>query len=810
MTGFFQDLRYALRQFRKAPGFTLIAVLSLTLGIGATTAVFSIVYVSLIHPYPFRDWERLVTLTVRDQNGKLRTPSITGGQLLQLREAAPIEEVMAFSWQNLTITGGDLPEDVSVLSWTTNATSYFGVFPTLGRGVIPSDAPEGQDPQPVAVVSYLFWQRHFGGNPDVVGQSIELSHMTYRIVGVMSPRMGWGGADVYLPLKVTRDPNLRLNTSIRLKPGVSTETASTLLQPLLDAFAKETPSNFPPRFHVNILPLSYGIVTGLGPSLYLLFGAVCLLLLIGCLNVSILLMARGTRRQYEMAIRAAMGAARMRVVRQLLTESLLLAAMGEALGIALAYAMQRMLIRELPAYLAVRQASIHLNLPVLSFSMAATLVTVLVFGLLPALQFSRRDLRNTMQLGVQRIAGGWGKHTRNALIGGQIALSLMLLAGAATSIRAFVRLLHANLGYDPQNALALAIPIHQNSYTTWEQRAVFLDRIQQKIASTPGVIAAGISIAAVPPSSGWNAGFEIQGENILGDQQVRTNYVGHEYFSALAIPLLQGRLWDRAETMRGAHLVVINQTMARQYWPHGNSVGSQIRFPRLISEPPNQISATGSDQWLEVVGVVGDSLNDGLRNPVKPAVYLPYTLRMPMYGQLVVKTQANPLLLLRTLREQVRSVDPEQQVMNGSISLEEGIEQEMDWQREHMVALLFGAFSAITLALAALGLYSVVSYIVAQRTSEFALRMALGAQRGDVLVSALMSTIYIVGAGVAVGVGLYLLVNRIVARLAEAPSSDLLGLLVVAPLLVVVAALACYLPARRAMALDPASALRYE
>src|SRR5262249_39852447 len=253
-----------------------------------------------------------------------------------------------------------------------------------------------------------------------------------------------------------------------------------------------------------------------------------------------------------------------------------------------------------------------------------------------------------------------------------------------------------------------------------------------------------------------------------------------------------------------------NQTMARQYWPQGDAVGSQVRFPRLISEPPNQLSATGSDQWLEGVGVVGGSLNDGLRNPGKPAAYVPYTLRMPMYGQLIVKTQANPLLLLRTFRAQVRSVDPEQQVMNGTISLEEWIEQEMDWQREHMVALLFGAFSAITLALAALGLYSVVSYTVAQRTSEFALRMALGAQRSDVLRNAMLSTIAVVGAGVAAGTALYLLVNRIVARWSYAAADDRMGLALVVPVLVAVAIVACYLPARRAMALDPVSALRYE
>src|SRR5262249_12887784 len=351
-------------------------------------------------PYPFRDWERLVTLSVHDQNGNVRCcMPVTGSQLLQLREAQPVEDVVAFDGENLTTTGGDLPEDVAAVYWTTNANEYFGVPPVLGRALIPADAPPGQDPQPVVLLGYAFWQRHFGGSPDVLGQTLQLSHVSYRIVGVMSQHLNWGGGDgVYLPLKVTRDPSVRLGVSIRLKPGVSTEAASSALQPLLEAFAKETPSNFPPGFRAYILPLSYGITTGLGPSLYLLFGAVCLLLLIGCLNVSILLMARGTRRQYEMAIRAAIGAARQRMIRQLLTESLTLAAIGEILGVALAYAIQRVLIIELPSYLYVRQARIHINLPVLAFSIAATLLTTLAFGLLPALQFSRRDLRQSMQL----------------------------------------------------------------------------------------------------------------------------------------------------------------------------------------------------------------------------------------------------------------------------------------------------------------------------------------------------------------------------------------------------------------------------
>src|ERR1051326_182645 len=246
MQGFFQDLRYAVRQVRSAPGFALVAVLSLALGIGATTAVFSIVYAVLLHPYPFRDWERLVTLSVRDQAGSIRCCiAVTGAQLQQLGEARSIEEIVGFDQRNLTITGGDLPEDVRAIYWTPNAISYFGLPPALGRGILPSDAPEGQDPQPVAMLSYLFWQRHFGGNASVLGQDIQLDHNNYKILGVMSPFITWGDGDVYLPLKLTHDSSARLGTSLRLKAGVSTEAASTELQPLFDAFARETPANFP-------------------------------------------------------------------------------------------------------------------------------------------------------------------------------------------------------------------------------------------------------------------------------------------------------------------------------------------------------------------------------------------------------------------------------------------------------------------------------------------------------------------------------------------------------------------------------------
>jgi predicted permease len=813
METFFQDVRYGWRQLRRGPGFAVIAVLSLAVGIGTTTAVFSIVYATLLHPYPFRDWERLVTLTVDDATGNLQDVSVNGEQLRQLRAASVVEDVVAYSEANLSTTGntgsGDLPEDVACMMWTTNAIEFFGVPPFMGRGLGPADAPEGQESQPVAMLGYLFWLRHYGGDKNILGQTIELAHVKYRIVGVTSPQISMGGADVFLPLKITSDPNSDLDTFIRVKPGVTPEAASAALQPLLEEFARATPKNVPRAFRTHILPLSNGIRVGLGPSLYLLFGAVCLLLLIACLNVSILLLARGTRRQYELAVRTAMGAARTRVLRQLLTEALMIAVAGEALGIALAVTLQKIVVAQLPYYLSQRRALIHLNVPMLAFSIAATLLTVLVSGLLPAVQLSGRSLHSTMQLGMQKIAGGWGKQTRNGLIAGQIAFSLVLLASAATSIRTFVSLLHARLGYDPRNRLVLGIPLHVNSYTTWESRVAYFERLQQKLAATPGAIGAAIAINGVPPKNG-STWFDILGQTPVGDQQVRASFISADYFRVLNIPLIAGRTFDRAEVARAAQVAVINQTMARRYFPDGRAIGRQIRLPRLQAAPPDELSAPGATEWRQIVGITADVVNNGLRDPVQPAVYMPYPARMNMHPQIVIATRGDPLAMLNTLRAQVQLVDSEQQVMRNAESLEQRIMGTDDWQREHMVALLFGAFSGITLLLAGVGLYSVVAYSVAQRTSEFALRMALGAQRGDVLLNVFLSIAGVVSVGVAAGIALQLAVSRIVAQWAYASGRDPLVIALVAPMLAMMAVIACYVPARRAMALDPVQALRYE
>jgi predicted permease len=811
MRALLQDSIFSFRQLRKSPGFALTAILSLALGIGATTAVFSVVHGVLMNPYPYKDTDRMVHLVLRDKAGNKRWPGLTGPQIRLVRQARSIESVVGEDDWNLTTTDEDLPEDAAAVYMTPNATTHFGVPALFGRGLIPSDAPDGQDPQPVAVLSHKFWLRHYAARPDVLGRTLRLVHKSYTIVGVMPPRFTWGDADVYLPLKLTEDPKREYAAPLRLKPGASRAAANSELQALLQQFAKDAPSQFPPSFHVALQGLNDQFVERLGPTLFLLFGAVGLLLVIGCANVSILLLARGSARRHELAVRAAMGAGRGRILRQLLTESLELSVAGALLGVLLAYEGVALIVKWLPEYSFPHEAAIGINLPVLIFSVALALGTGVLFGLSPALHLSRPDLAAVMQASTRRMtAGVRGKRLHGVLVAAQVALTLLLLSGAGAAIGGFARLMHANLGYDPHNAMSVGIPVHDNTYPGWEARSQFFEQIRERIAAMPEVISAGISTNATPPDNGWNTHFEILGKPVPEERELRTNFVSPEYFTVLRIPLLQGRLFDHAETMRGARLALVNQTMAKQYWPQGGAIGQQVRVPQLKGEPPFSPAAPESDGWLQIVGIVADALDDGLRKPVKPAIYVPYTMRMPMFTQILVRARVEPLTVLRAVRAQVRAVNPDQQVMGQVRNLEQWIAGQQEVAQERLVATLFSAFAVLALLLSILGLYSVVSYIVAQRTGEFGIRMALGASRTHVLRLVFASTALSVGGGMVSGVVLSLALKGVLARWSEGSSMDAGIVLAVVALLIAAATAACMLPAYRASSIDPLTALRYE
>jgi len=809
--GTLQDLRYSARQLVKNPGLALTALVSLALGIGATTAVFSVVYAALINPYPFTAADRIVRLTMTSKEGQGDWINLNGPQIREARKLGIVESLLAMDYHSMILTGHEIPENVYALGLIANGFTDLGVPPFLGRGLLPSDAIEGQDPQAVTVLSYKFWQTHFS-DPDIVGKTIQLDRKNYLVVGVAAPRFRWYSADIYLPLKLTQDPGLPYIVNLRLKKGVTHEAADAALQPLVEQFAKDMPKNFPEHFRVRVEGLNEWVDQTISGTLYLLFGGVAMLLVIGCGNVSILLLARGTARQHELAVRAAIGAGRGRIARQLLTESLLLATIGAALGVLASYGLLAGIRAVLPPYAFAPEVVIRINLPVLFFSIAVGLGTGILFGLWPAWQLSRTQAGQLMQSNVRRVAGSVaGRRTNNVLIAGQIALTLLLLAGAGAAMAAFAGLMHIPLGYDPHHVMSVGIPLHDGAYTTWAARAAYFEQMRAKVAETPGVTMAAVSSNATPPRGGGKIHFEILGKPSTEEQMAAVNLVSPEYFAILRIPLLQGQIWNETENQNGAHIAVVNRTLAKRYFPNGNAIGSSVKLPKIEGDPPIVLSAPNiTDSWLQIIGIVEDALNDGLTDPIKPAVYVPYALTMWRGTQILVRTEAPPLTLVHAVQKQLAAVNPDQQTDSIVRDLETWITDMPEWQQKHSVAWIFGVLAWLALTLAAVGLYSVVSYVVAQRTNEFGIRMALGAQPVQVIRMVFGSTVVSVGSGIAAGLALTLVMNKILERWVGESARNPLILAGGTLLLGLAAMIACTVPARHASKVDPMVALRFE
>ena len=498
------------------------------LGIGTTTAMFSLVYSVLIHPYPYRDADRLANPFYVTNSGGPYWFTLTGSQYRQFRGAHSLDDSIGWDDQKAIMTGEGVAEDLQVNYLTPNATNFFGVPPLIGRAIMPFDAPDGKPVQPVAVLAYKFWQRHFNGALDVLGRTIQLDHKRYTIVGVMPPRFTFGNCDLYAPLDLSSVDH-QIMLYLKLKPGVSYAAANAEFQSLLEPFAKETPLYFPPHFRVQIGSLIDPVVKGVGPTLFSLFAAVVLLLLIGCVNCSILLLARGKMRQHELSVRAALGASRSRIVLQLLTESLILSLSGAVIGIALAYRLAKTILQWTPDAFP-GESVIEINLPVLAFCVGLALFAGILFGLWPALQASRSDLAPAMKSRTRGATSGTGlKRIHNFLVAGQIALTLLLLAAAGAASADFLQLAHANLGYDPHGAMAVGIPLHESSLPSREARAAYFTRLEQRIANLPGVTSTAIATNAVPPISGWNMGVEVLGSSTHTRQPIRLNLIDPAY-----------------------------------------------------------------------------------------------------------------------------------------------------------------------------------------------------------------------------------------------------------------------------------------
>jgi predicted permease len=449
---------------------------------------------------------------------------------------------------------------------------------------------------------------------------------------------------------------------------------------------------------------------------------------------------------------------------------------------------------------------------VLFFSIIVALGTGVLFGVWPALQLSRTHIGQIMQSGAHRVAGSVrGRRAHSLLIATQVALTLLLLAAAGSSMKGFAQLLRQPLGYDPHNVMAIGIPLRQNSYRTWTARAAYFEQLREKVAATSGVTTAAISTDATPPRNGWIMGFEILGKPVKNPPMGSINLISPEYFAALRIPLLQGRIWSDTENSKGAHLALINRTLAQRYFPNGDAIGHSLKMPGIEGNPATVLSPPNiGASWLQIVGIVGDARNDGLRSTPRPAVYVPYTLSMTEGMEILVHSRAPSLALLHAVREQLRTMNPDQQTSSGVDDLETLLTYEPEWQQEHLAAWIFGIFAWLALALAAVGLYSVVSYSVAQRTNEFGIRIALGAQRGNLLRMVFRSVLGSLGAGIFAGAAFSFALSHVFAKWVQGNPRDPGILLAGTILLGLVSGLACVIPARRASKVDPMIAVRCE
>jgi len=803
-----QDIRYALRQFLKSPGFAISAVLSLMLGIGATTAIFSVVYGVLLDPYPYKDAKRMVHVDLLDKNGRGPLLIVNGSEAPEVRKAASVDDVFLQDEKQENLTGEKFPVTVNVGLYSPNMFDFMGVPPLLGREFTPADAPGG-NPAPVAVLSYLFWQRQYGASHDVLGKLIELDHTPYTVIGVVPPRFTWGDSDVYLPALPNADPHYYWLSFIKLKPGTKYPAAQAEMQTLVDRFAKEDPKGYPQDMRVKIVTLNEQVLGRFAGTIVFLFGAVVVLLVIGCANVSILLLARGAARQHELAVRSSMGAGRARLIRQLLTEAVLLSVTGAALGALAAYWGVKALSVMLPYYSFPHEAAIHVNAMVLIFSAGIALLTGILFGISPAYQLSRPQLSALIQASSAKLTGSThSRNTHRLLIASQVALTLLLLAGAGGAVKTFLAKIHTPLGFDPDHVVALNVAMPKGATTTWQERINQNEMVRQAVAQAPGVAEAGVSTSWFPGFGGFTAKIEIQSKPTLTDSQAVLTLISPQLLSALRIPLLRGRLFDDAECRRGAHLAMVNQAFAKQYFGDLDPIGQSVRSPLLKIDQPNLLSAQSPDDWLEVVGVVGDAKNDGLDRPVKPAIFLPYSFVLPPEERFILRASGDPETTIRSVKERLREINPEF-VVGRDHTLSWWLETD-GWGKERFIATLFGLFAALALVLAATGLYSVVSFAVTQRTQELGIRMALGARPGSVVKLVLGSTAAMLSIGVAIGLTLSVILNRVVASWAGGSSRDPVTLFVAAAILFLVAGIACVFPAWRAASIDPMRALRVE
>jgi putative ABC transport system permease protein len=766
----------------------------------------------LVDPYPYKNSDRIVAPSFSDMHGEKNRIWYAIPDYLDLKQNSSTFEDAFLADRRTFIATEGLAEPVNGVAYSPNAFDFLGVPAMLGRNFSPDDIPSPQAPPNIVVLSYLFWQRHFNGDPGVVGKTIELNHQRYAILGVASLRFTWYDADLYVPLALVPDSRKPISLMARVKPGIGLEAASAELQAMTERFAIRSPSVYPKEFRLRAKPLNDWLLGKFRGTLLILLAAVGFLLLIACGNVSILLLARASARQKEMALRLALGASRLRVIQQLLTESVVLALAGGLIGVLIAYRGVPAIVAFMPEYSVPHEAVIQVNGAVVLFSFAISVLTGILFGMAPALQLAKPDVRDAMQESGRGFAGGvrTGK-IRSLLIVCEVALTVILLVGAGVSIRGFIALTQARLGYDPSNVMMLYVNSPEGAYKTWESRRIHFESILNALRTAPGVQNATAAIAALPPRIGWDTQFEIAGQPQDPNQRILVALVAGDYFSTLRIPLLHGRIFSRAELQGPDRVAVINEEMQRHYWPDGRDpIGLKILVPEMkLQGSAYFFTPPSADQWLQIIGVVATARNRGLQDPPKPAIYVPYTLVLGPACWYLVRTENDPHRFVNALRQQIRSVDADAPVSQTMTLTEFMARSEHAYPR--FSTTLFSIFASVGLILAATGLFSVVSFVVTRRTHEFGIRMALGARATDVLGLVVGMTARLMLTGIAIGLVASVALSRVIANYVQGwDPKDPVAFVAVVAVLLAVAFVACWFPTRRATTIQPTVALRHE
>jgi putative ABC transport system permease protein len=801
-----QDLAYGWRSFARTPGFVAVALLSLTLGTGATSAIFSVVYGVIIDPYPYAAANRIWMPDVSAVSGR-GGHTYTVPELRQLEASPAFASVMATSIEPVLLTGEFAPESFNGVLVTPNAFNFLGVPPAAGRTIQPSDVRANGDAEPVVVISHRLWLRLFEGNPGVVGRTMRLNGRQHTIVGVMPPRFGWYTSDgFWLPLSPLRTELPFVNPIVRLADGVTAERAQEQMHAINRRLAEARPDSFPKGGFTTQLRNYLDVTVASGEmrtSLRLLLGAVGFLLLIACANVANLQLARGVSRAREIAVRMSVGADRRRLLRQLLTESVLLSLAGGALGVLFAFGAIRAIVALMPEFYVPNESRVTINLPVLAFSLGVSVLTGIVSGLVPAWQASKTDTSQVLSAGRSTGAGKHGARTRSALVVAEVALAVVLLVCASLTVRAFAALQGVDSGLQADRVLLMPVPMAQERYQTRDQRNAFARDLLDRLRGLPGVDAVSYGF----PGSGRPTPFTIGGQNRDDARRLGVTFVGAGHLRTYGIPLRRGRMFDAVEVERGDRVAVINEAAAA-WWPAGQDpVGTRLRLDVLGQPQPRALIDVSRGPDVTVVGVMANTRNAGLRSEPVPSVVVPYSiLGAPGMLLAVRAVSGDPMQLLNPVRAEVRAMDAEQP-LGRPITLSEVLGQDVVGPRFTMA--MFATFAGLGLALAAVGIYSVLSFHVSRHTHELGLRMALGAPRRRVLGLMLGMGARLVVAGLVVGaLGSVAATRLLQNQLFGVRPTDPLAYVAVLAVLGAITFLACYLPARRAAGVDPMVALR--